>query len=142
MQNGLFTKGNECHCPELVLSTDFVLEAGTCSVTWIRKLHNMNKDKLISSIRMSKNVAYIDNLIKKVSHALTFFSIEMTMALEFEYGNEAKGTWSLLRMLNDYVMQLLLTVSISKGNKVKDSMVFSFPDDIHLKLFRDISMWL
>ena len=101
----------------------------------------MNKDKLLSSIRMSKNVACVDNLSKqKVSPALSLFSRGMTTALEFEYGNEAKGKWSLIRMLNDYVMQPLLTISVSNLNKVKDSMVFSSPDDICLKFFREISM--
>ena len=45
-------------------------------------------------------------------------------------------------MLNDCVMQPLLTVSVSKGNKVKESMVFSSPHEIHLKCFRQTSMWL
>ena len=43
-------------------------------------------------------------------------------------------------MLNDYVTQPLLTVS--KVNKVKESMIFSSSDDIRLKRFRETSMWL
>ena len=42
---------------------------------------------------MSKSVACVDSLSKqKVSPALALFSIEITTVLEFEYGNEAKGT--------------------------------------------------
>ena len=72
---------------------------------------------------------------QKVSPDLSLFSREMTTKLEFECGNEAKGKWSLLRMLNYCVMQPLLTISVSNLNKVKDSMVFSSPDDICLKFF-------
>ena len=69
---------------------------------------------------MSKNVACVDNISKKKSSpALALFIGEMTTALEFECGNEAKGTCPLLRMLNDCTMQPLLTVSMSKGNELK-----------------------
>ena len=92
---------------------------------------------------MSRNVAYIDNLSKqKVYPALALFSREMTTPLEIEYGHEAKGTWSLLRMMNDYIMQPLLTASVSKGKKTSEAMIFSSPNDVRLKCFREISIWL
>ena len=79
---------------------------------------------------------------ENLSPALSVFSREITTSLEFEHGNEAKGTLSLLRMLNDCATQPLIKVWISNGNKVKESMVFSSPDYICLKFFREISTWL
>ena len=74
---------------------------------------------------MSRNVVCVDSLSKQKAHpALVLFRRETTTALEMEHGCEAKGTWSLLRMMNDCVMQPLLTVSVSKGNKTSQAMVF------------------
>ena len=74
--------------------------------------------------------------------ALALFSNELTTDLEFECKEAAKGTCRSLRMFNDFVFQPLLTVSVSKGYKVKEVMVFSSPYDTLLKYFREISEWL
>ena len=88
-------------------------------------------------------MAYPDNLSKqKVSPALALFSNEMTTALKNEYGDEAKGTWAFLKMFNDYIIQPLLTVSTSKGLKVREAAVFISPNDVRLKCFKEISHWL
>ena len=50
MRNALFRKGNDFWSPKILLSTGFVLEAGICSVKWIRDFHNKNKYKLISNV--------------------------------------------------------------------------------------------
>ena len=92
---------------------------------------------------MPRNVAYVDSLSKqKVSLALALFSTNLTSALEKEYGNAAKGTCKLLRMMNDYVVQPLLTTSPQKGFKTKELMVFSSVNDIRLKCFNEIAYWL
>ena len=50
-----------------------MLEAGVCSVKWIRDLCHKNKGKLVSNVRMSLNVAHVDSLSKQeVSLALIF----------------------------------------------------------------------
>ena len=62
-RNSLFAKGNDFTYPKLTLSCGFTLEAGTCRVKWVRKLHHKNKEKIVSSCRMPKN-AYVHNLNK------------------------------------------------------------------------------
>ena len=72
-----------------------------------------------------KNFLCIDNLRKqKLSPSLALFSCKITTALEIEYRNEAKGIWSLLHIINNYIMQQLLTVSVSRGNKILEAMIF------------------
>ena len=70
------------------------------------------------------------------------FSTNLTSALEKECGNAAEGACKLLRMMNDYVVQPLLTTSPQKGFKTKESMVFSSVNDIRLKCFNEIAYWL
>ena len=124
-RNELFSSNNYYQYPRLVLSTGFVLEAGICTVSWVRKLYNENKDKLFSTYRMPINVAYVQSLSKqKVSLALALFSTNLTYALEKEYGNTAKSTYKLLRMMNNYMVQPLLTTSLQKGFKTKELIVF------------------
>ena len=92
---------------------------------------------------MPRNVACADSLKKqKVLPALALFSTNLTSALEKEYGNAAEGTCKLLRMMNDHVVQPLLTVSPQKGFKTKEAMVFSSVNDIRLKCFNEIAYWL
>ena len=81
-RNALFIKGNDFNYPELKLSIGYVLQAGICSMKYIRDLYHKNKDKLICNYRMSKNVACTDNLNKqKVPPALALFCNELTTAL-------------------------------------------------------------
>ena len=92
---------------------------------------------------MQRNVAFIDNMSKqKVKPALALFSKDLTTALKDQHGNEAIGTYKFLEMFQDYIIQPLLTVSTSKGNKVKEATVFTSKDDIRLKCFHQISSWL
>ena len=76
---------------------------------------------------------------QKVPPVLALFCNELTTALQNEYGNEAKSTWSLLRIIIDYIIQPLLTITTSKGLKVKEAMVFTSLEDIQLKYFKEIS---
>lgn len=53
---------------------------------WIRNLPRKNKNKLISSMRMNRNIARIDNLSKqKASPALALFSENTTTALRDQH---------------------------------------------------------
>ena len=143
VRNALFRKNNYFQYPELVLCTVYVLEAGTCTSKYVKQIYHENKDKLVSNFRMQRNVAFIDNMSKqKVKPALALFSKDLTTALKDQHGNEAIGTCKFLEMFQDYTMQPLLTVSASKGNKVKEATVFTSKDDIRLKCFHQISSWL
>ena len=89
---------------------------------------------------MPRNVVYADSLSKqKVLPALALFSTNLASALEKEYGNAAEGAYKLLRMMNDYVVQPLLTTFLQKGFKIKELMVFSSANDIRLKCFNEIA---
>ena len=68
----LFRKENNFWCPKLTLSLGFVLEAEVLFAKLIWKLHHKNKDKLISSVRVHKNVACVVNLINKSASSLKF----------------------------------------------------------------------
>ena len=60
------------------------------------------KKKLVSNVRMRRNVVHVDNLSKqKVSPALNLFRRTLTTALEDDHGDMAKGTWSFSRIFND-----------------------------------------
>ena len=125
IRNALFRNGNDYHYPKLVLSAGFVLESGVCLAKWMRDLHYRNKNQIMSSMRMAKNAAYVDSLSKqKASPALALFSREMTTALDNEHKGLASGTSNFLKMINNCVMQPLLNVSLSKGYKIKEAMVF------------------
>ena len=80
--------------------------------------------------------------IKKSPPTLNFFCIELTTALENEYGDAANRTWALLRMMIDHVVQPLLTVTKSKGRKTQEAIFFTHHEDIRLKSIRKISDWL
>ena len=72
------------------------------------RVASQNKNKIISSLRMNRNIECADNLSKqKVSPALALFSRDLTVALKKECGDNAKGTYEFLKTLNDYVMQPL-----------------------------------
>ena len=55
---------------------------------------------------------------------LALFSRDLTAGLEDENGEAARGTWSFLRTMNDFVVQPLLTVTTSKGCNVKEALIF------------------
>ena len=104
-RNRLFSLNNYYQYLRLELSTRFVLEASIHTVSWVQKLHHENKGKLVSTYRMSRNVAYVDSLNKqKASPALALFLTNLVSALEKEYGKAAEGTCKLLRMMNDYAV--------------------------------------
>ena len=42
-------------------------------------------------------------------------------------------------MFNDCIMQPLLTISMSKGIKIKEASIFSCKEDIRLKCFKEIN---
>ena len=91
-------------------------------------------------MRIAKNVTLVDNLSKKkVPPTLALFAREMTTALEDEHKGLASGTSIFLKMINDCVIQPLLTVSISKGHEAKKAMVLSGVSVIRLKCFREVS---
>ena len=95
IRNALFRNRNHLISPKLVLSTDYVLEAGVCSVKWIRDLCLKNKEKLMSNFRMNRNVACVGNLCKKkASPELALFDTKLTTALKDEHSKVAKGTWA------------------------------------------------
>ena len=143
IRNTLFKKQNNFYYPRLRLNTGHVLEEGICSVKWMRELRKMSKDKIISSFRMNRNIAYADNLSKqKVSPALALLSRELTAALKKEFRDNAKGTHEFLKTMNDYVMQPLLTATTSKGYKIIEASVFNCKTDVRLQCFCQISSWL
>ena len=81
----------------------------------------MDKDKFISNIRISCDVAYVDNSNKqKVKPTLALFSKELTTILQDEYGEEANEIINFLEFFPDHIIQPILTVSIAKGDKVKE----------------------
>ena len=136
LRNTLLKKGNDFYHPKLTLSTGYVLEAGICSLKWMRDLHHKNKNKLIRNVRMNRNAAYIENVSKqKANPVLSLFDINLTTALKDEYGEAAKGTWDFLKLFNDCIAQPLLNVSTSKGVKIKEASIFIFAKDILLKFF-------
>ena len=130
-------------CPTFTLYSGFVLEAGACSVKLIQGLYRKSKDKFINNIRMSENMSGLGNISKqKMSPVLALCWKELTIALEDEDGNRAKGAWSLLRMFNGYSTQPLLTVLMSKGWKIKEALMFGSPEGPRLIFFREMSAWL
>ena len=85
---------------------------------------------------MPKNVACTDNLNKqKIPPTLKLFCVELNTALENEYGDAVKGAQEILRMANDYAVQLLLTLATSKVRKITQAMVFTYPENIRLIFF-------
>ena len=61
---------------------------------WLKELCNKNKDKLVSTVHINKNVATSSNLDnQKVAPALVVFSLEVTIALRLKFGDEAKGAY-------------------------------------------------
>ena len=70
---------------------------------------------------------------QKVPLTLALFCNELITVLQNEYSNEAKSTWSLLRIINNYIIQPQLTITTSKGLKVKEAIVFTSPKDIQIK---------
>ena len=77
---------------KLILSFGFALEGGVRCMKCILDLYHESKDKLKSSMKMSKTVACVNNIRKKKeSPVLTLFSKESTTALENEDGDRGKG---------------------------------------------------
>ena len=82
----------------------------------------------MSNVRVRKNIACADSLIKqKVSLTLAFLGLNLVTALEDEHGSKAKVTWSVLRMLNDCIIQLLFTVKEGNGFKNKEAVTLTYP---------------
>ena len=77
-----------------------------------------------------------------MSSALSLFDINLTLDLKDECGDAAKGTWDFFEFFNDHITQSLLTVSTSKGIKMREASTFTFAEDIRLKCFREISDWI
>ena len=127
----------------MVLSNGERLEGGTCSINWVKELCKINKDKLISSCRVHKNTVNPDNLSKqKVKPALALFSTELTKALECEFGEKAKGTYSFLNFINKHVIQLLITTDPNKYHLVPESKPFFSSTDERLDHMIEISLWM
>ena len=109
----------------------------------MRDLCHKSKKKLIRKVRINRNVACIDNLSKqKVSPALALFDRNLTTALENEHGEKERGDCALLKNINGHAVQPLLTVTTSKGLKLKEATIFSSIGDLRLKCFREISALL
>ena len=73
-----------------------VLETGVCSIKWIRDLCHKSKEKLMSNVRIKRNVACADSLSKqKVSPELSLFDVNFTTALKDKHSETAKGTWEI-----------------------------------------------
>ena len=62
--------------------------------------------------------------------------------MEDEHSDLAKGTWSFLRIVNEYVIQPLFTVSTSKVFKIKETLVLTPNEEIGLQWFCEINIWL
>ena len=59
------------------------IEADVCSVKWIRDLNDKSKEKLISKVRMCRNIACVDYLSRqKVSPTLSLFDMNLNTALK------------------------------------------------------------
>ena len=56
IRNALVRVKNEFVCPKLTLPTGCILQSGTCSVKWIRDSHHKNKNKIISNMRINRNI--------------------------------------------------------------------------------------
>ena len=63
-RNTLFQKNNYFQYPQLVLHAGFILEAGTCTAKYIKQLHRMSKGRLISNVKMARNIAFTNNMSK------------------------------------------------------------------------------
>ena len=123
-----------------MIATGHLLEASVCSVKWVRDLCHERNEKLMPNVRMSRNISCVDNLSKKkVSSALSSLDKNLAAALKDEYGEGAKVTWAFLIFFNYHIIQPLLTVSTSKGIKIKEVITFIFSEDIQLKCFRELS---
>ena len=90
--------------PKLVLSTGYTLEAGICTFKWIKELFEINKNQLISSVRL-KSIILPSNLDEQnVEAALAIFRPKLTSALRHEFGEKAKETYLFLEMVYDYIL--------------------------------------
>ena len=45
-------------------------------------------------------------------------------------------------MINNHIAQPLLTENPAKGNKIKQAKVLKYHEDIRIKYFREINLWL
>ena len=63
------------------------------------------------NVRLSQNTVCPSNLSKKVEPALKMFGRELTSGLWDEFSEKVKGTYLLLELINDYVMQSILTTN-------------------------------
>ena len=118
-----------------------MLKTGNCTVNYVRDLSHRNKSKLVSSYRIPRSVAYVEKLSEqKVTPALALLRTELASALEKYYGKVAKGTWVLLRMINEHVTQPLFAFDARKGYETKEAIFFSNLTDARLKCIK-YSFW-
>lgn len=117
--NNLLRKDNYFEYPMLVLTNGCILESRTCSSNWLKELCNVNKNKLVSSVRLNKNAVVPSNLDKqKVAPALAIFSSEVTSALKLEFGEKAKRTHAFLEFFNNCIIQSLLLPTLKSVKKI------------------------
>ena len=74
MRNNICREKNILHFPEFKLNDNFVLEAGFFDIKIIKDLHNMTKNDLVSSVKLSRIVHQPIGFEKqKVWPVLNFF---------------------------------------------------------------------
>jgi len=115
VRNNFIKKDNYFEYPTLYLSTGYVLQASICTFKWIKELHEINKNKLINSVQLNNKIVLPCNLDEQsVDAALAIFLPEAISALRFEFREKTKETYLFLEIVNDYMLQLLLTTNIRK----------------------------
>lgn len=106
-QKYFIPKNNYFQCLKPILSSGHILEAGKYTSKYTKILYHTNKDKLISNVRISRNVAHINNLSKqKVKPILALFSKELTTALQDEYREEANRIVNFLEFFKTILFSL------------------------------------
>ena len=84
-----FQKNNYLQYPKLVLRARFIFKAGAYIARYMKQLYYMSKDKLISSTRMARNIAFTDYMSKqKVKPTITLYSKELTSVLNDKYAKK------------------------------------------------------
>ena len=91
----IHTKDDYFKCPKLALRTGCTLEAGIFTFKWITELYDINKNKIISSVRLKRSTVQPSNLDKKnVDPTLSMFLPEVAIALRHEFGEKVKETYT------------------------------------------------
>ena len=66
------------------------------------------------------------------------FSIELSKALQMEYGEQAKGTCMFLEAINKYIIQPLIIADSNKDFLVPEAKPFFSSSDKRLDCIREI----